>query len=141
LAKYARNPRQASLHCNRGRLRTLFPRYHTTKTRRRPCCRFALAVRVEHHSHAIPAGQCPELHSCNEVISTYVQIRSEALSFAQSSYYRYRGSLQFPLSEKTAGSRSLPQILLPALWGCSRKYAFRSVKCRSMAALAACIDA
>src|SRR5215831_10982878 len=31
--KYARKPRGSTLHCNRGRLRTLLPRYHTAKTR------------------------------------------------------------------------------------------------------------
>jgi hypothetical protein len=33
--KYARKPRRTSLHCNRGRLRTLLPRFRTTKTQRR----------------------------------------------------------------------------------------------------------
>src|SRR5262249_26738615 len=32
----ARKPREASLHCNRGRLRTLLSRFRTTKTQ---CCR------------------------------------------------------------------------------------------------------
>jgi hypothetical protein len=41
---------------------------------------------------------------------------------------RYRGSLQLFASEKSATSRSLPQIFLPALLGCCRKCAFRSAK-------------
>ena len=35
--------------------------------------------------------------------------------------YRQRGSLQLFSSLNTASTRSLPQILLPALLGCSRK--------------------
>ena len=35
--------------------------------------------------------------------------------------HRYLGSLQLFASEKTAGSRSLPQIFLPARRGCCRK--------------------
>jgi hypothetical protein len=36
IGKIARKPRGASLHRNRNRLRTPLPRFHTTKTRRRP---------------------------------------------------------------------------------------------------------
>jgi len=48
LAKYAPKSRGASLRCNRGRLRTLFPRYHTTKTHicRARCPQECVAVRV-----------------------------------------------------------------------------------------------
>src|SRR5437660_12000386 len=35
--------------------------------------------------------------------------------------HRYLGSLQLFASEKTAGSRSFPQIFLPARRGCCRK--------------------
>src|SRR6266566_9907236 len=54
--------------------------------------------------------------------------------------YRYLGSLQLLASEKTAGSRSIPQSFLPARRGCSRKYVFRSVKYRSIAVLASSTD-
>src|ERR1035437_3231232 len=54
--------------------------------------------------------------------------------------HRYLGSLQLLASEKTAGSRSFPQIFLPARRGCCRKCAFRSVKYRSIAVLASSTD-
>src|SRR6516162_1656654 len=44
LAKYAPKPRGATLHCNRGRLRTLLPRFRTTKTRNRPRSRRLIAM-------------------------------------------------------------------------------------------------
>ena len=49
--------------------------------------------------------------------------------------YRQRGSLQLFSSLKTASTRSLPQILFPALLGCSRKVRFRSAKYASIANL------
>lgn len=54
--------------------------------------------------------------------------------------HRYVGSLQLLASEKVASWRSLPQIRLPARWGFMRKYSLRSLKYRSIAALAQSLD-
>src|SRR5262249_37112915 len=51
-----------------------------------------------------------------------------------------RGSLQLLDLENFARTRSLPQILFPAFRGCPLKYAFRSSKYLSMAALASSTD-
>ena len=54
--------------------------------------------------------------------------------------YRQSGSLQLFSSLKTGCTRSLPQILLPALLGCSRKAQFRSLKYLSIASLHSSTD-
>ena len=59
---------------------------------------------------------------------------------AKEQLHRYRGSLQLFASEKVGGWRSSPQIRLPARWGVSRKFLFRSQKYLSIAALASSLD-
>jgi hypothetical protein len=46
--KYCSQASRASMHCNQGRLRTLLPRFHTTKTHSRPRAadHFGLAYRL-----------------------------------------------------------------------------------------------
>lgn len=59
-----------------------------------------------------------------------LRLRSQAHACTRSHnlFHRYLGSLQLFASEKTAGSRSFPQILLPARRGCRLKCSFRSAK-------------
>lgn len=54
--------------------------------------------------------------------------------------YRYRGSLQLWASENSLGTRSWPQILLPARFGCFENCSFRSPKYRLIASCAASTD-
>src|SRR6516162_8914409 len=57
LAKYAPKPREATLHCNRGQLRTLLPRFRTTKTRRRPPISCVLVTPEPTSSFVLMSGQ------------------------------------------------------------------------------------
>ena len=56
------------------------------------------------------------------------------------SHHRQPGSLQLLLSEKAGGTRSPPQMCLPARFGLSRNCRLRSAKWRSIAVRAASAD-